>query len=107
MTNWTKEDNVTTSYGSGQRGYILTTLNGSDLTTLDGRYLTREGVTTDFSGEADSSERYIPFGVGLKVADEGFAWILTEDKEVRLIHSKTDYVEIGDILTNYTKVSDE
>ena len=107
MTDWTKEENITTDYGSGQRGYVLTTLDGRALTTLDGRYLTREGVTTGFTEEPDSSDRYIPFGVGLKVADEEFNWILTEDREVRLIHSRTDYVEVEDILTNYTKVGDE
>lgn len=106
MTNWTKEEDKTTGWGSGQRGYRLTTLDGRTLTTQDGRYLTREGVTTDFEGEEDSSERYIPFGVGLKIATEEFNWILTEDKQVRMVHSKTNYSEVEDISTNYIKVED-
>lgn len=106
MTNWTKEDDLTTKYGSGQRGYELTTMDGRTLTTQSGIMLTREGVTSAYEGEVDSKDRYIPFGVGLKVASEDFTWMLTEDR-VRLIHSKTPWGEVEDIITNYTKVEDE
>jgi len=107
MTNWTKEDDLTTKYGSGQRGYELTTMDGRTLTTQSGIMLTREGVTSAYEGEVDSKDRYIPFGVGLKVASEDFTWMLTEDRLVRLIHSKTPWTGVGDIITNYTKVEDE
>ncbi|MDY0316001.1 MAG: hypothetical protein RBR32_13085 [Bacteroidales bacterium] len=106
MTNWTKEDDLTTKYGSGQRGYELTTMDGRTLTTQSGIMLTREGVTSAYEGEVDSKDRYIPFGVGLKVASEDFTWMLTEDR-VRLIHSKTPWAGVGDIVTNYIKVEDE
>ncbi len=107
MTNWTKEDDLTTKYGSGQRGYELTTMDGRTLTTQSGVELTREGITSAYEGEGDSEDRYIPFGVGLKVASEDFTWMLTEDRLVRLVHSKTPWGEVEDIITNYTKVEDE
>jgi len=106
MTNWTEVEDVKTNWGSGQRGYRLTTLDGRILTTQDERYLTREGVTTDFSEVGDSTERYIPFGVGLKIATEEFNWILTEDKQVRMVHSRTNYSEVEDVITDYIKVED-
>lgn len=107
MTNWTEEGDITTKYGSGQRGYELTTMDGRTLTTQSGVMLTREGVTSDYEGEVDSQDRYIPFGVGLKVASEDFTWMLTEDRLIRLVHSKTPWREIEDITTNYIKVEDE
>lgn len=107
MTNWTKESDVTTKYGSGQRGYELSTLDGRTLITEGGVMLTREGITSDYEGEVDSQDRYIPFGVGLKVASEDFTWMLTEDRLIRLVHSKTPWREIEDITTNYIKVEDE
>ena len=107
MTNWTKEDDLTTKYGSGQRGYELTTMDGRTLTTQGGIILTREGVTSAYEGEVDSKDRYIPFGVGLKVASEDFTWMLTEDRLVRLIHSKTPWGDVEDVVTNYIKVEDE
>lgn len=107
MTNWTKVNDTTTEYESGQKGYRLTTLDGRYLTTEGEVYLTREGITTDFTEVVDSTERYIPEGVGLKVASEDFTWMLTEDKLVRLVHSKQLWTEVEDILTNYTKVEDE
>lgn len=107
MTDWTKEDDLITKYGSGQRGYRLTTMDGRTLTTQSGVELTREGITSAYEGEGDSEDRYIPFGVGLKVASEDFTWMLTEDRLVRLVHSKTPWTGVGDIITNYTKVEDE
>lgn len=63
-------------------------------------------VTTGYTEESDVSSRYIPEGVGLKVASEDFTWMLTEDKLTRLIHSKTDFTEVDDITTSYTEESD-
>lgn len=85
MTNWTKVEDQTTEYGE---------------------YIVSEGTETDYTEVADSSERYIPFGVGLKIATESFAWLLTEGTRIRLIHSKTDYDEVGDVSTVWTEVGD-
>lgn len=65
-----------------------------------------DDVTTSFSEVDDVSSRYIPEGVGLKVASEDFTWMLTEDKLVRLIHSKTDFTEVDDVTTSFTDVDD-
>ena len=65
-----------------------------------------EDVTTSYTEEGDVSSRYIPEGVGLKVASEDFTWMLTEDKLVRLIHSKTDFTEVDDVTTSYTEEAD-
>jgi len=107
MSSWTKVSDTTTDYGKSEGGYNLTTLDGKFLTTEGGVELTREGVTTDYTEVADSFERYTPFGVGLKIATELFNWILTEDKLIRLVHSRTVYTDVGDQVTIYTKVSDE
>lgn len=55
-----------------------------------------EDITTSYTKEVDASSRYMPEGVGLKVASEDFTWMLTEDKLVRLIHSKTEWTEVED-----------
>lgn len=65
-----------------------------------------EDITTSYTKEVDASSRYMPEGVGLKVASEDFTWMLTEDKLVRLIHSKTDFKEIDDVITSYAEESD-
>jgi len=65
-----------------------------------------EDVTTSYTEESDVSSRYIPEGVGLKVASEDFTWMLTEDKLIRLIHSKTDFTEVDDATTSYTEEAD-
>jgi hypothetical protein len=82
MTDWTKESDTTTSYSEVG------------------------DVETSYTQQEDSSERYIPFGFGLKVASEDFTWMLTEDKLNRLVHSRMDYVEVDDVNTSYTKVED-
>lgn len=65
-----------------------------------------DDVTTSYTEVDDVSSRYIPEGVGLKVASEDFTWMLTEDKLVRLIHSKTDFTEVSDVSTSYSEEAD-
>ena len=65
-----------------------------------------EDVTTAYTEVDNVSSRYIPEGVGLKVASEDLTWMLTEDKLIRLIHSKTDFTGVDDVATSYTEESD-
>lgn len=106
MTDWTKEDDLITKYGSGDIDDAILSEDGAYMLTEDEEYIVAEGPITDYTEVADSSERYIPFGVGLKIATESFAWLLTEGTRIRLIHSKTDWSEVGDSSTSYTKVGD-
>ena len=106
MTNWTKVEDQTTDYGSGNLHDAMLSEDGEFMLTEGGEYIVAEGPSTPFGEVADSSERYIPFGVGLKIATESFAWLLTEGTRIRLIHSKTDWSEVGDSSTSYTKVGD-
>lgn len=106
MTNWTKVEEKTTDYGSGNLHDAMLSEDGEFMLTEGGEYMVAEGPITDYAEVADSSERYIPEGVGLKVASEDFTWMLTEDKLIRLIHSKTDFIEVGDATTSYTEVED-
>ena len=106
MTNWTKVEDKTTDYGSGNLHDAMLSEDGEFMLTEDGEYIVSEGPITSFSEVVDSIERYIPEGVGLKVASEDFTWMLTEDRLTRLIHSKTDFTEVENVTTIYTKVGD-
>lgn len=106
MTNWTKVEDQTTEYGSGLALDAMLSEDSEYMLTEDGEYIVSEGTETDYTEVADSSERYIPSGVGLKIATESFAWLLTEGTRIRLVHSKTDYDEVGDVSTVWTEVGD-
>lgn len=106
MTNWTEVADVTTEYGSGDIDDAILSEDSAYMLTEDSEYIVAEGPITDYTEVADSSERYIPEGVGLKIATEAFAWLLTEGTRIRLIHSKTDFTEVGDVTTAWTEVGD-
>jgi len=106
MTNWTKVEDENTDYVSANDSLLILTEAGEPIATEAGEYITYEGVSTDYSEVADSLDRYIPFGVGLKVATEAFDWILTEGRQTLLVHSKTNWTEVDDVSTSYTKVED-
>lgn len=106
MTNWTKDEDRPADYGSGNLSDAMLSEDGEFMLTEDGEYMVAEGPITDYAEVADSSERYIPEGVGLKVASEDFTWMLTEDRLTRLIHSKTDFTEVENVTTVYTEVGD-
>lgn len=106
MTDWTEVEDVTTEYESGDINDAMLSEDGEYMLTEGGDYIVAEGPITSYTEVADSSERYIPEGVGLKVASEDFTWMLTEDKLVRLVHSKTDFTEDTDVTTVWTEVED-
>ena len=106
MTNWTEVEDVTTEYGSGNALDAMLSEDGEYMLTEDGEYIVAEGTETGYTEVEDSTERYIPFGVGLKIATEAFDWLLTEGTRIRLVHSKTDYDEVGDVSTVWTEVGD-
>lgn len=106
MTVWTEVEDITTEYGSGDIDDAILSEDGDYMLMESGDYIVAEGPVTSYTEVADSSERYIPEGVGLKVASENFTWMLTEDKLIRLIHSKTDFTEVGDTTTIWTEVGD-
>lgn len=106
MANWTKVEEKTTDYGSGNLHDAMLSEDGEFMLTEDGEYIVSEGPITSFSEVVDSIERYIPEGVGLKVASEDFTWMLTEDKLNRLVHSKMGYTEVDDATTAWTEVGD-
>lgn len=106
MTNWTEVADITTEYGSGDIDDAMLSEDGAYMLTEGGEYVVAEGPITDYIEVADSSERYIPEGVGLKIATESFAWLLTEGTRIRLIHSKTDFTEVSNVTTVWTEVED-
>jgi hypothetical protein len=108
MINWTEEADVTTSYS--ETGDV-TTAYGKDIVTYEGVHFDEDEDTVTYDSSeitynGDIHVRYIPEGLGLYVAAEDFSWILTEDRLVRMVHSKTDYTEVGDVTTTYTEVGD-
>jgi len=107
MTNWTEEADVTTTYSETDD---VSTSYAKDIVKYDGdHYLWDDTVIYDGPGTTYTGEmaiRYIPEGLGLKIAAEDFNWILTEDKLVRIVHSRTEYSEVADVVTVYTEVGD-
>ena len=106
MTTWSKVEDQTTTYTEGSDSNLLLTEASEQILQENGEYLCMQGVETDYAEVADSLERYIPFGVGLKVATEAFNWILTEGRTHLLVHSRTNWTEVDDVSTSYTKVED-
>jgi len=106
MTTWNKVEDQTTEYLTGSSENLLLMEDGEALLQENGEFICLEGVETGYAEVADSSDRYIPFGVGLKVATEAFNWILTEGRQTLLVHSRTNWTETDDVNTTYTKVED-
>ncbi len=106
MTTWTKVGDQTTEYLVGDDNNLLLSQEREPILQQNGDFICLQGIETDYTEVVDSSDRYIPFGVGLKVATEAFNWILTEGRQTLLVHSRTNWTETDDVNTTYTKVED-